>query len=45
MQLTVYSEMLNQLQNWILREPIFVYGPNGPLLSLYPLITLFMRVS
>ena len=33
MKLILFSEVLNQLQNWILREPIFSYESQYPLLE------------
>ena len=44
-QLIFYSEMLNQLQNWILREPVLSYGSSAPCLISYTLMTQFMKVG
>ena len=37
-QLVLYSGMLNQLYNWILKEPILLWVPVVPVLSSYTLI-------
>ena len=45
MQLILFSGMLNQLYNWILREPILLWVPMVLTLSLYTMMTWFMRVK
>ena len=45
MQLIIYSVVFNQLQNWILREPVLLYVPMVPDLSSYTLLAWIMRVK
>ena len=44
-QLILYSGMLNQIQNWIMREPIFSWVLVVPALSSYILLARIMRVG
>ena len=44
-QLILFSGILNQLHNWILREPILLWVPMVPILSSYTMMTRFMRVG
>ena len=44
-QLILYSGMLNQLQNWIMREPVFLRVPVVLALSSYTLLVRVMRVE
>ena len=44
-QLILYSGMLNQIQNWIMREPVFLWVLMVPALSSYILLARIMRVG
>ena len=44
MQLILFSEMLNQLQNWIMREPVLLWVV-VPALSSYIMMVWFMMVE
>ena len=45
MKLILFNGMLNQLQNWIMREPILLRVLIVPTLNLYTMMTQFMRVG
>ena len=43
MQLIFFSKMLNQIQNWILRELVLLWVLMVLVVSLYTMMTQFMR--
>ena len=43
MEFTLFNGVLSELQNLILREPIFSYRFNGPYLSSHSLITCLLK--
>ena len=45
MHLILYIEMLNQLQNWILRDPVLLWVLVVLTLSSYTILTWFIRVG
>ena len=45
MQLILFNGMLNQLQNWILREPVLLGVSVVLTLSSYTMMTWFMRIG
>ena len=44
-QLILFSGMLNQLQNWIMKELILLWVPIVPILSSYTMMTWFIMVG
>ena len=45
LQLILFSGMLNQLQNWILKELVLLWVLVVPTLSSYTMMTWFMRIE
>ena len=45
MQLILFSGILNQLYNWILREPVLLWFLVVPALSSYTMMTQFIRIE